>query len=331
MPRVSIVIPTYNRERLIGATLDSVMAQTFQDFEVVVVDDGSTDGTAELVRAYGARVRYLYQPNQGQGAARNTGLRAARGELVAFLDSDDLWEPNKLALQLAALADRPDCPWIYTDAFVFDGATGRRQFLFSRQCRPHEGMVADRLLRMNFIASPTPVIRREVFDRVGMFNELTPQVEDWDMWLRIAARYPIAYVPEALAGYRLHQATSTGSHTPLAIYAKALGTIEHVAALEPEIYGSSRHRGIASISIIAGRMLVSQGDIVTARRLFARASCLDPSQPLPYLLWAICLAGEPAMRATVALHRWWRYQMSLVKMQRVEVPDQLSEPEVDRQ
>lgn len=306
MPRVSVVIPAFNRADLIGETLRTVLAQTFNDLEVLVVDDGSTDGTADAVRSFGSPVRYIYQQNRGQGAARNTGITAATGELIAFVDSDDVWEPDKLERQIAALAAKPDCPWVYCDAYVFDHLTGSRDYLYSRLCRPHVGHVARPLLMCDFVASPTPVVRRDVFDDVGLFDELTPQVEDWDMWLRIAARYPVAYVPAALAGYRKHQATSTGSHSALAIYRKCLGTIERVAALEPHVYAPWQRQAVARTATRTARMLVSQGDVQTARRLFAQASRLDPAYLLPFLLWATCLAGAPTMAMVIKGYRAWR-------------------------
>ncbi len=119
-PRVSILIPTYNRADLIGAAVDSVLAQTFQDFEIIVVDDGSTDGTADVLARYGERVQYLRIEHAGPAPARNAGFRAARGEYVCILDSDDLYYPHKLALQVAHLDAHPDTVMVYTDFSAFD-------------------------------------------------------------------------------------------------------------------------------------------------------------------------------------------------------------------
>ena len=120
MPRVSVVIPTYNCEQFLDRTIDSALRQTYQDFEIIVVDDGSTDGTQSLVAGYGKAVRYVYQPNQGASAARNTALSQASGEFIAYLDADDLWLPEKLARQVEFLDAHPACGFVHTEVSVID-------------------------------------------------------------------------------------------------------------------------------------------------------------------------------------------------------------------
>lgn len=315
MPRVSVIIPTYNRADLLAEAIDSVLGQSFQDFELLAVDDGSTDNTAELVASYGPPVRYIYQENRGQGAARNAGLQTARGEYVAFLDSDDLWEPKKLALQVATLDEKRECSLVYSDAYFFDGKTRQRQYLFSRLCRPYEGHVARELLHCNFIASPTPLLRRSVFELVGGFDERRPQLgEDWDLWLRVAAQAPIALVPEVLAGYRQHEVTTINSYSPLIIHDKSMSVIARAAERSPTLYGQWRNEAAAQLCIRTGRMLVSHGDIPTARRLFAQATSYKRTLGLAYLLWATCLAGERPVRAVMSIYRSWRRRASVAAM-----------------
>jgi glycosyltransferase involved in cell wall biosynthesis len=204
-PLVSIVIPTYNYARFVGHAIRSALGQTFADREVIVVDDGSTDDTRDVVGAFGDAVRSIHQPNGGLSAARNTGIRAARGRYVAFQDSDDIWLPDKLAHQVPVLEARPEVGLVYCDSIFFDDATGADMDRQSDRFEPRSGRVLEALItRGNFIASPTPLVRREVFEQAGLFDESLRSCEDWDMWIRAAARWEVAYVPVALTRYRVH-------------------------------------------------------------------------------------------------------------------------------
>lgn len=273
MPQISVVIPTFNRAALIGETIDSVLAQTFQDFEIIVVDDGSTDNTATVIANYGSSVKYLYQENAGQAAARNAGIRAAQGQYVALLDSDDLWLPLKLERQVSCLLSSGGCSWVYCDADRFvghgEGAVGRRH----RSSRAGGGWIAQQLLLESSIASPTPVVHRSVFAQVGLFEEskLLRNREDWDMWLRIAAQYPVAYVPIVLARYRIHSARATQAESPWTVHQSKLAVIERAVAFAPDVYGPVRSRALAAQHLETGNRLAAQGRLPAARRMFWQA------------------------------------------------------------
>ena len=210
-PRVSVIIPTYNRADTLGRAVDSTLAQTIDDIEVLVVDDGGSDGTQELVEAIAdPRVRYLaHDTNRGVSAARNTGLTAARGEYVAFLDSDDEWVPRKLDRQLSALVDRGE-GWVgaYCDiASAGLSPAGRiaaavSELLF-RSSAPREGgrELAEALLSMQVFMGPgsTLLVDREVVTSTGGFDEGLSIYEDWDLVLRVLSVGNLAYVDEPLA------------------------------------------------------------------------------------------------------------------------------------
>ena len=203
LPRVSVIIPTYNRSKLLRVAIESVLAQTYPNIEIIVVDDGSTDDTAEVVAQYVGRVTYLRQANQDVAAARNTGIRAASGEYLTFLDDDDLIMPTKIERQVQVLASRPKvglvhCRFYYADK---DG-----NYLYKAGLLP-EGKVLPRLVCSNFVWVGAPLIRRRCFDQVGLFDEEIPSVTaDWDMWLRIAqAGYRFACVQEVLGAYRIQR------------------------------------------------------------------------------------------------------------------------------
>lgn len=204
MPKVSVVIPTYNYGRYVGEAVESVLKQSFQDLEVIVVDDGSTDDTRERLERFRGRIRYIYQQNKGLSVARNTGIRAAHGAYVAFLDSDDLWLPEKLALQVPILDTRQQVGMVYTDVQFFNDQT--KAIIGTHGPKdPHpSGRILSQLVLWNVIPSPTPLVRRSIFDRAGLFDENLTASEDWDLWIRIAKVCEVYCVDLPLAKYRLH-------------------------------------------------------------------------------------------------------------------------------
>jgi glycosyltransferase involved in cell wall biosynthesis len=213
---VSVVCPAYNCERFIEPALDSVFAQSHRPIEVIVVDDGSTDSTAELVKGY-HEVRYLNQTNRGPSAARNCGIRAARGEFVAFLDLDDLWIPEKLAKQVAALESCPEAGLSFSDMRLFDSAGQDRLTMFQKyrltaEYFGHDSVVdraVAKLVTVNFIPTSSVLARKSALTQVGGFDEQFRKSEDWDLWLRIALRRPILYTLELLALKRVHDVNTS--------------------------------------------------------------------------------------------------------------------------
>lgn len=203
MPKVSIITPAYNHVNFIRHTIDSVLNQTYRDFEHIVVDDGTTDGTAEALKSYGNRIKYIRQENRGTAAATNAGVRASSGEYIAILDSDDAWLPQKLERQMPIFDQFPDTAAIYSHAYVIDAAGKLKEGVLLGQPFSQDGAFAD-LLRDDPIPLLTAVVRRDCVDRLGGFNEGLPSISDWDLWIRISARWPIAFVPEPLALYRIH-------------------------------------------------------------------------------------------------------------------------------
>jgi glycosyltransferase involved in cell wall biosynthesis len=203
LPLVSVIIPTHNRSRLLRLAVESVLAQTYPHVEVIVVDDGSTDDTAEVMAQYAGRVTHIRQANQGVAAARNRGIRAASGEYLTCLDDDDLLLPTKIERQVRVLVSQPEVSLVHC-RFYF--ANGDGDNLYKAKLLP-EGKILKELIGNNFIWSGAPLIRRHCFDQVGLFDEeISSVTADWDMWLRIArAGYRFACVQETLGVYRVHQ------------------------------------------------------------------------------------------------------------------------------
>jgi glycosyltransferase involved in cell wall biosynthesis len=197
IPVVSVVIPTYNSAALLREAIQSVLSQTYADFEVVVVDDGSTDNTESVVHSFGDQVCYVKQQNQGAGAARNHGIKRSRGEYVAFLDADDLWLPGKLGEQIPFLDRDPELGLVYSDWSVVP-EQGEAQPSYLRNLPAAAGYVFNELVQCGFILTSGTIVRRSCLEDVGFFDETLSIAQDYDLWLRICYRWKIALVNKPL-------------------------------------------------------------------------------------------------------------------------------------
>lgn len=218
MPLVSIIIPTYNRAGLVVEAIGSVAQQTFSDWELIVVDDGSTDQTRTAVigsfRRSGrpASCRYLYQSNRGPGSARNLGIGQAQGQLLAFLDSDDLWLPEKLKTQVEFLNNNPAVAAVYTNE------TWLRQGRLLDQKKRHRkfsGWIFGPCLDLCLISPSSILLRKPVLERIGLFDESLPACEDYDLWLRLTKDYPVYLIDRPLIIKRAISPDQLSRHYPL--------------------------------------------------------------------------------------------------------------------
>ena len=201
-PLVSVVIPTYNRAKWVSKAIDSVLAQTFTDFELLVVDDGSTDQSRQVISAYGSRLHYIYQDNRGVSTARNRGILEARGEWVAFLDSDDEWVPEKLQTQMNLVDRHPQLVMVASDAHIGSGDNRVTLFDIREQVLKDETKcVIDRPLltafKTNFFPSSF-VVKKDALLQVGMFDETLSYGEDRDLACRVALLGPLGVVAKPL-------------------------------------------------------------------------------------------------------------------------------------
>jgi len=201
-PLVSVVLATYNGARFLEEAVRSVLDQTFTDLELIVVDDGSTDRTAELVERLSAdpRLRYVYQVNGGQPNADNHGIRLSRGRFIAFIDADDVWLREKLERQLARFDADERIGVVYCPTICID-ENGREVESWSIQ--RHSGRVTDRLFVENFVPFSSSIVRRACFERLGGFDEELAQAYDYDLWLRLSTAYEFADCPEPMVRYRV--------------------------------------------------------------------------------------------------------------------------------
>jgi len=214
-PDISVIVPTYNRAHLVAEAINSVLAQTLGSLEVIVIDDGSTDNTLEVLQTFNdVRIRVIHQHNMGIGGARNTGIRTARGKYIAFLDSDDIWLPELLATEVPVLEERPEIDIVYAKAQAMD-ATGnlKPQMLGTAERFPGEYLRS--MLYGFFGCLPTTILRRECFDSVGLFDESLKGRVDWDMFLRISQYHQFHFINRVLARYRFHEGRTTGPKSPV--------------------------------------------------------------------------------------------------------------------
>jgi glycosyltransferase involved in cell wall biosynthesis len=208
MARVSVIIPAYNASAYIAEALDSLLRQTYSDWEGIVIDDGSVDTTRAVVEsfmpAFEGRLRYIYQPNRGLPAARNTGIRNASSEFIALLDSDDIWEDIRLDLGVNVMDSDPRVGLVHAKVARINAAGDIIEYPPVPHKRYLSGRIARHLYtRLAHILCPTVLFRRECLATVGLFDETMRATEDRDLWFRIAERYPIAYIDHVLARYRI--------------------------------------------------------------------------------------------------------------------------------
>lgn len=200
---ISIITPTYNREAFLPAAIESVLAQSYKEFELIIVDDGSTDNSRELINAYAdkdPRVKYLYQENQRQSVARNYALSIAKGDFICFLDSDNYWPHDKLEKSLKAFEQHPEADIVYGDCITIDEQGNE---LHRNNMRRYSGNIAALLLKDNFVSMNTTMTRRRCFNEMGGMSGKRRVADDYDLWLKFSARYRFQYIPEFLAYYRV--------------------------------------------------------------------------------------------------------------------------------
>jgi len=241
---ISVIIPTWNRADRLAKALQSVYAQSFPPAEVIVVDDGSTDDTRELVRSRFRDARYIYQQNKGVSSARNTGIAAASGDWIALLDSDDHWQPDKLEQQCEHLRTWPDYKICHSDEiWVRNGTRVNPMKKHAKQ----GGHIFRHCLPLCVISPSAVLIHRDLFTAVGLFDERLPACEDYDLWLRICARHPVLYIDQPLI-------TKTGGHADQL---------------------SRRHWGMDRFRIHALENILAANTLDTANHAAALATLLD--------------------------------------------------------
>lgn len=289
-PLISIITPTYNRADFLGEAIDSVLAQTFDDFELIVVDDGSTDNTSSLVKEYSDhRIRYFYQANQGQSVARNRALEKAKGEYICFLDSDNVWLENKLKKSLEVFKAHPKVDVVYADCILIDEDGNE---LSRKNMKRYSGLIAKYMIKDNCVSMNTTMTKRECFNRFGGFDEDCKVADDYDLWLRFSGHYNFHYISEYFVNYRVmkNQISSDKKRR----FDSNERIIKSFLKRFPDVLSKSEvQEGLAVFYMRKSRYFSSVGNRSVAFEAFSKAFFLKPFSPNVWRCFGrVILAGN---------------------------------------
>jgi len=320
-PLISVIIPTHNCADYIADTIESVLAQTYGEYEIIVVDDGSTDDTKSALAPYMGKIHYLHQNNRGVAAARNAGIARARGEYIAFLDADDIWFPTKLALQVHALEANPAVGLAFADFLDFDdtGVTRSSRLNTWPQAKAwftrHQlgnseiacGPMYEELLQACWIHASSAVVKRHVLGVVGLFGEAFLTGEDYELWLRVAQRYPFLWVNRVLSGYRYRAQSicGPGDGRPIQYHCIFVRALEHHLQnhLVPREFEDPVKKVLSQRYWALGWNCFGENRLVDARSLFWRGIRYYPYDRLLWLYWCSSFLPLPVVEAIRRLKR----------------------------
>lgn len=284
-PLVSAIIPTYNNSRLVVEAVESVLAQTYKPVEIIVVDDGSTDDTVERLLAYEKRITLIPRQHGGPAVARNAGVRASKGPVVAFLDSDDMWKPSKLERCVPVLVQNADVGVVYTGVRVLDLTTQQEQYA---PCYDINGMIwREMFLECRGVNLSAITTWRRCLDEIGLFDEELFRAQDWDLFVRLAERYAYRFVPDVLTVRRVHaKGLSVARRDLYRDY--NLKVIHKAAQRRPDLYAPLLNASLSRAHFRFGMHSYAQFDMRHARRDFLKSLRLKPNlKALNYFLRAL--------------------------------------------
>ncbi|MHC4321510.1 MAG: glycosyltransferase family 2 protein [Planctomycetota bacterium] len=256
MPTVSVIIHTYNNEKFIAETVESVLNQTYKDYEIIVVDDGSVDGTRDALLPYMQEIIYHYKENGGIASAKNAGISLSQAEFIAFLDHDDLWVPDKLKLQMESFNENPQVGLVYAKYTSFrDGKELR-----TKPEKGYSGWIFKELLAKSFVQTSTVVVKRECLNAVGPYDESFSLGDEYDMFLRIAKKFQCGFIDKGLTRYRVHDTNASNNdflfdNENLGVYKKIYNNFTDLDGEEKKIL----RKRIARYSMKVAEGLYSQG------------------------------------------------------------------------
>ncbi len=315
MPKVSVIIPTHNRAEFLRVAITSVLNQTYQDFEIIVVDDASTDKTREIVQTFNdGKIKYVrHKVNKGDAGSRNTGILNSRGDYLALLDDDDEWLPEKLQMQVDVLTNSSTkVGGVYTGKMNVDGATGKILEIFS----PERGLNSfEEIFASNVINTSSILVKRECIEKVGLFDERMPCGSDYDMWIRIAEHFHFEYIKEPLVIYHVHkQKLSTNLTLVLQGWEMVLEKYDKFFISNKGTY--------SRLYYDLGLHYSLNGDAEKSRKAFFKAIELRPLGIKHYLALAISLTGSSVLKQFVEIKEKitapWRNRKISQELQRIE-------------
>jgi len=272
VPSVSVIIPTYQRSHWVSEAIESVLAQTYKDYEIIVVNDGSTDNTAQVLNQFQDKIRIIEQDNKGSSAARNIAIQNSQGRYIAFLDDDDRWLPSKLEKQIALLESERKVGLIYSDMFLFD-----EKEVFPEPRGKKHPIHLGRISWMLFLfGSSVPlassvVVRRETLDEIGLFDETLRFCVDYDLWLRISEKWLLYYLDEPLTMYRLSDTNMTKNREGVLL--GALRLKEKALARNPDyrrLSANMLHQGFYRYYLALANLYINRSEGEKAREVIRR-------------------------------------------------------------
>ena len=288
---ISVIIPTYNNSKFIVEAIEGVLGQTYTNYEIIVVDDGSTDNTKDSLKPYYGIIRYFYKDNGGVASARNLGIRNAQGDYIAFLDSDDLWASEKLSAVSKVIKSYPQIGLIYSDTYQID-EIGRVVGIFKAKSFGNKSY--EQLLFDNFIPASSVVVKRKCFETCGLFfeNFETPAgAEDWDLWIRVAKKYDIKHINKPLISYRIHSA-NTSKANYLKLNRDILLVLKRALENEYSLKGKIRKNIYSNAFYTRGRKYLAALAPKEARKELYQSLRLYPFQYKAYILILISFLGR---------------------------------------
>lgn len=274
MPKVSVVIPNYNYGRFLAAAISSVLAQTYSNIEIIVVDDGSTDNSIEVLQRFGKQIKWFGQKNMGVSCARNRGVAESSGEILAFLDSDDLWIPQKLEKQIEVFESDKSVGLVHCGYVDIDKSGN----LLEEHTNGMAGWVAEEMIRFQRAvilgSGSAAAVRRDIFENIGGFDPNTAPVEDWEFGFQTARHYKIGFVPEVLMKYRQH---GSNSHLNIKRMERAfLGAYNKVFAEDNFEFKNIKNVCFGRIHTILAGSYFQAGDYPNFVRQMCKALWLSP-------------------------------------------------------
>ncbi len=305
-PLVSVIIPVYNGASFLSDAIVSALEQSHDNIEVLVIDDGSTDNTPEICKKYSDKIRYYRKENGGQAIARNFGIEQSGGDLIAFLDSDDIWASEKIEKQICRMQLKR-CMWSYTDAVAF--SDNKFLFRFSNISEQFEGNIFTSLFLKNNIVASSVIVHRDILKKIGNFAHI--RLEDWDLWLRIAEKYEVALVKEELVQYRIHNQSSLRTTSINQKLESKIYIIKKAFKNSPHLSENLFQKACSNAYFEACKLFLAKNEKANARKALAHAVSMK-RRFIYYLFFIFCVIPMLNIKHCQDAHKKCRMWYNLV-------------------
>jgi glycosyltransferase involved in cell wall biosynthesis len=308
-PTVSVIIPTYNRAHLIGRAIQSVLDQTYPDFEIIVVDDASTDNTKEVISEFqngDERIRYIrLDNNKGGAAARNTGINAAQGVYIAFQDSDDEWFPDKLRKQMTLFTTAPkEVGVVYTGFWRIEN--GNKIYIPWSWVIKKNGNVHKELLNGNFITTQSIVTRKECLEKAGMFDESLPRLQDWELAIRLSLYYHFMCIDEPLVN-SFYSIESISANDKALVKAMKIVLLKHFDKFARD------KKPLSKIYLNIGKIMSLNGDFINGKYYLMKAIKVNPLSVKNILIMILSLLGQNVFNKLILNYQNWKLNGAYIR------------------